>query len=263
MKSSLVNSIALSILLTFGTASLSLAIINGKQDSHPRIVSLQGQNSSCKGILIDDEIVVTAAHCIGSGSNSIYVFSLQKYFPVKDFAVHSKFVSESNTFPNDVAVLLIKKIEDTAPLGPSIELPSKEIPIGAKVKTFGGTHTFEGLFNFESHKVSSANFVTTGFSSILEPSGKISVEPEFENDDYPVRICLGDSGGPSLATARNKTYLMGVTSILRKTLTDVLWHGSQVKSTEDCIHSSARIESMAYHYSWLIGAVKKLKDRNL
>ena len=263
MKLLLVNSIALIILLTFGTASMSLAIINGNRDSHPRLISLQGQNSSCKGILIDERIVIIAAHCMGSGGNSVYVFSLQKYFPVKDYAIHNKFVKESNTFPNDVAVLLIDKVKDADSLGPSIELPNVETSIDTKIKIFGGTHKLEGSFNFESLTPSSANFVITGYSSTLEPSGKISIEPESDEDNRPVRICLGDSGGPSLAIARNKTYLVGVTSIIRKSLTNFLWHGSRIKTTEDCIHSTARIESMAYHSKWLKKAIEELKGRNL
>ena len=193
---------------------------------HPWMVYLSssssGRNAYCGGSLIANDWVITAAHCIGSGtiyiaagvydrntSNSSNTFVVQSSF------VHPSYSNVSNG--NDIALLKLSNPVPTSLVDVYAQLPSISLD-GA----FAGTG--------DSLKVIGWGTTSSGGSQsdiLLEVVVPVTSEAvcnqAYRNIDYNSQICAGftnggrdscqgDSGGPLLFTNGGQDYVAGLVS---------------------------------------------------
>ncbi len=127
------------------------------------------------------------------------------------------------------------------------------------LKIFGGLHNLSKE-SFDPFVIQSALMVANTNAPLFEPRDKILVTPYFTDDEKTLRICTGDSGGPSIMESNGEEYLVGLVSYglfpigyaLKNMKFDVEW-------PSDCMLSQARITSISYHYDWIVKTIQDLR----
>lgn len=195
-----------------------------------RITSLTTSGGSfCSGLLLLEDTVVTAAHCLKRirETRGIIVEGSDNFMSLATTAYVSKTYSGTGT--NDLALLILHKRKKNIV---KILLPSSTLKSEA---------TSFSIFGYAN-----ANSAYTGITD-KEPSvlnfSKSEIKYQYEDS---IRIyqsaskgtCDGDSGGPVLFQIENQTYLYGVLSrmIMRASVPDaacMLAHESEISLLGD------------------------------
>ncbi|XP_028130944.1 trypsin alpha-3 [Diabrotica virgifera virgifera] len=198
-------------------AGNSLRIIGGRKaniEDHPWIVSLRNFNKvfgGCGGSLVNEDTVVTAAHCYGlkyvvAGVSKLYRKE-EIYIEIKDFKQHDQYNDEAIDY--DIAIVkLAEKVKFSNKIQP-IPLPEQdaEVPPGAVVTTAGWgvteewklpDHLLEIDINIVDRHTCQSFFNTT-ITDRMICAGNI---------EETKSTCVGDSGGPLV----NNGTLVGVVS---------------------------------------------------
>lgn len=196
------------------------------EGEHPWMVYLSssafGSNSYCGASLIAADWVITAAHCIGSGT--IYtvagVYNRSSAGASNTFVVESRYVHPSYnavSSGNDIALLKLAEPVPTSLVSsyaqlPSVTLDNTYVGTGDTVKVIGWGTTSSGG--------SQSNILREVFVPVTSESACNSA---YGGIDYDTQVCAGftsggqdscqgDSGGPLLFTVSGEDYVAGLVS---------------------------------------------------
>jgi secreted trypsin-like serine protease len=186
------------------TGTTQQAIVNGDDDDgDPAVVALLSDGKVfCTGVLLTNNVVATAAHCVyPTPPDQIYFGhdpSKKKgtFIDVSGSSVHPDF--DEDTLENDIGVV---GLASKAPVAPLNVLTKDFAPsyVGKPIRLvgFGATAADE---TSDLHK-------RTGTTTIQS----------FGDDDFrfkpnPSQTCVGDSGGPALAQFGDHEAVIGITS---------------------------------------------------
>lgn len=213
--------------LTFSlSAQASPRIVGGtaaKQGDFPYIVSLQanGFGHFCGGSLIADRWVLTAAHCVGDGVDSVYVGLYDQKSPnsAEKFTVANIFVHPKNdpiTMDYDFALLELSQSSSFKPVALSeTEISFSSLaPVLATTAGWGTTSSGSSTLPSILRKVSVPLVTQADCNAKASYNGQISDSMLCAGYQAGGKdSCQGDSGGPLVVTqADGKTLLAGVVS---------------------------------------------------
>lgn len=175
------------------------AIVNGEIDTgDPAVVSVGG---FCSGTLVTPKIVLTAYHCIGSGSTP----SFDVYFGTRDGdsagtyirAVHQARFPNGGPGQGDLAMLTLQSAGPAAPipvnsrdLAAYVNQPIRIVGFGVTAENGGGGGT---------KRKATARLLRVD-------------EVDMFASNVPSGTCYGDSGGPNFMTIDGVEHLIGATS---------------------------------------------------
>ncbi len=211
---------------TFSVAQANSRIVGGTtahQGDYPYIVSLQanGFGHFCGGSLIGDRWVLTAAHCVDSGVDSVYVglydrnsSSSAEKFTVSKIYVHPK--NNPSTTDYDFALIELSQNSSFKP----IALNTAEISIKANNTILATTAGWGTTSSGSQTLPSILREVSVPLVSKADCNAKTSYDGAITDSMICAGYknggkdsCQGDSGGPLVVTrADGTTVLAGVVS---------------------------------------------------
>lgn len=172
----------------------------------------------CTGSIVSSNIIVTAAHCLEQGADSLVVIFTTKvpqtntqlnnapYRHVLNYKINENYLPRSNaaTDQSDIALIKIEGTIPTShspvPLLQSIQSLVKGMPV--QLAGFGYVDGRRRIDTTVLRKVT-VNLMSPQFGSS---------EIAFDQRALAKGACMGDSGGPALITQNGQTFLIGVTS---------------------------------------------------
>jgi hypothetical protein len=187
---------------TLGTAQQ--AIVHGDDDNaDPAVVALLLNGSVyCTGVLLTNNVVATAAHCvIPTPPEQVYFGSDPSskkgtFISVTTTRAHPDF--DEDTLVNDIAVLGLASTAPVAPLNIFVkEFDDSYIGLEIRLIGFGAT-------------------AGDGSGKLRKRTGTTAIT-SYTNDDFrfrpaPAQTCVGDSGGPAVAQIGDHEAVIGLTS---------------------------------------------------
>lgn len=196
------------------------------EGEHPWMIYLSssafGSNSYCGGSLIAADWVITAAHCIGSGT--IYtvagVYDRSSAGASNAFVVESRYVHPSYnsvSSGNDIALLKLAEPVPTSLVSSYAQLPSVTLD-----NTFVGTGDTVKVIGWGT--TSSGGVQSTILREVFVPvTSESACNSAYGGIDYDTQVCAGfttggrdscqgDSGGPLLFTESGEDYVAGLVS---------------------------------------------------
>ncbi|MCA9664314.1 MAG: trypsin-like serine protease [Myxococcales bacterium] len=157
-----------------------------------------GKIQLCTATLIGKRTVLTAAHCIEPGKPHVFKLEGQSY-PAASVIRHEMWDPNINTFPNDVAVIILA----TAPPNIDPAIITKRPPaVGQELTLVGYGATSETAGDVGQKRIATNKIatITAARFSFTGTGGGIG------------NTCIGDSGGPAFSTFGGQEELVGVTS---------------------------------------------------
>jgi secreted trypsin-like serine protease len=232
------------------------AIIGGGASTDPNgsrryTVRIESPRGMCSGTIIAPDLVLTAAHCVTTGSSSFRVVALDRAFktrviPVAAIAVHNTFVPgrTPRTQPGvDMAILRLagRLPADMHPVRfGSIEGVSDLSVAGFGVSSEGGRSGARvlrqtSLRGFGFQRQNGPHVVAVGRSSRGVSVGR--------------GACVGDSGGPVFAGQNGSARLVGIVS----------WASGLPGEPRYCGGLTAAVP-VAEHAAWIEGQSRALRS---
>jgi len=225
--------------------------VDSPQIQYPEVVPVWVGGSLCSGTLIEQQIVLTAAHCVYGRSGPIQIavggstLNSGRLIDVTATWYHPRY--DATYLQNDIALLHLKESAGVARLA---FLPS---PGGKKLKNFtmaGWGRDQNGLL---TGKLSALNLNEQGvaaakaFKGEYNPRTMIGAGRFFANEALYGGGCQGDSGGPLYQGRNGSTrVVVGVTS----------W------GAEDCVQYEPTIYTWVnYYVPELLVAITQVKTR--
>ena len=213
-----------------------------------------GRNYICTGSVIDKDIILTAAHCIGEQDSMQIIFGADplktgatQLAKVKDLYKHDHYNKYSQV-RNDIA--LIQLDEEIPPYFEMAELPwraeKKLRPLkwGDKIKTYGFGVTSGVLKNgkVDSRTVGVLRLVNLNFLELSHDKDAFFVDQTHDKG-----ICSGDSGGPAF---RYNNVTVGITSYA---ITDD--PQALEASDDDVCNFKSVFTNVIYYKDWIIKGI--------
>lgn len=246
------------------------AIVGGKDTTKDHIASKyvvmifdNATQKYCTGALIRKDIVITAAHCLGSKAESLTLaFGLKPMAgdyimrPVAKVLLHEGFSKGNLRDRNDLALLRIK---GEAPAGYKMLLLPEPDFIVRPNQGF----TAVGYGRTSGSKASPTD--NQGSGHLRHVDLIINSLSENENQFYVDQtthrgICNGDSGGPGLMRWNGQDYVVGIVSAMSWTSPDEASSGGVSQDTRDiCAEKSIYISVKKYR-TWINDGIKKLTN---
>lgn len=183
------------------------AVIDGEEVAKSTVgiyaQGLDGSNGACSGVLVDKDVVVTAAHCLQRPSN-YYVFfgdldTNYPYMAVKHYRAHRGF---NNRMPgNDIGVLVLSQPapDNFVPAGlfpDNVALPQTDLDLVGL-----GLTSANGNASGKRYKVK---------ARIREMYN--AAELIIDTNNQFAGTCSGDSGGPAFTHHNGRLHVLGVLS---------------------------------------------------
>ena len=172
-------------------ASLSPFITNGQVDpGHPSVGKLYSNGAACTATLVGKRTVLTAGHCVKSGTTTFTVNN-QKYY-ANQIIRHPSYGGGNS---NDVALVILQQ----EPQGVARSPIATQVPTDGQVITLVGFgKTSENASDYGTKRYTT-NTISRVYSSIFSIKGSKN-------------ICNGDSGGPTFAQYGGQEVVIGVHS---------------------------------------------------
>jgi hypothetical protein len=186
------------------TGTAQQAIVNGDDDNaDPAAVALLLNGSVyCTGVLLTNNVVATAAHCVTPTPPEQVYFgsdpSTKKgtFIDVTTSRVHPDF--DEDTLVNDIAVVGLAETAPTAPLNVFVkEFDQSYIGLEIRLIGFGAT----GPDATQNLRKRSGTTAITSYT-----------DDDFRFRPAPSQTCVGDSGGPAVARIGDHEAVIGLTS---------------------------------------------------
>jgi len=207
---------AIASLVVLSCCAPAAAMVGGAQTA-PKfahaVVMLAGQRGFCSGTAIARDLVLTAAHCMASGSDhKLVVFEPGGQPSLKSIATiarHPQFdagAAQRHRATADVALLKFSQAISSAPvpLGP----PGITVAVGDPFLVAGYGLAAPGDAK-SGGTVRTATLVATGQPGSLQVR---LMDPATRNERAGLGACVGDSGGPVFTNAGGALAVMGVVS---------------------------------------------------
>jgi len=210
-------------------------------------VAVTTGSALCSGSIIDTDLLVTAAHCVGP--NLYIVFNTNIDQPhaniarVMGYAVSSDWKGPQATTKDQHDIALVR-FEGALPEGyrPAKLLPPSDPLKNGEMVTLAGygetdatSHAGVGVLRKTMVPIKDANFGKT--EVLLDQTGDKGA-------------CHGDSGGPAFVSMGGDYYLWGVTN-----------RSYPATAADDCKHDSVYTNIDAYK-DWLTQAAAKLRAKS-
>ena len=247
------------------------AIVGGKETPKEHIASKyvvmifdNATQKYCTGALIRKDIVLTAAHCLGSkAENLTLAFGLKPMSgdyirrSVSKVIAHENFSKGNLRDRNDLALLLI---QGEAPAGyKTLLIPDDTFQIhanqGFTAAGYGRTSGSKKAGPTDNQGSGSLRHVDLLISSLSENENQFYVDQSNNRG-----ICNGDSGGPALMRWQGQDYAVGIVSALSWASPDEASSGGVSQETRDiCAEKSIYISVKKYH-AWILAGIKKLTN---
>lgn len=199
---------------------------------HDAVVSIHNRSTTgsittlpfCSGTLIDTDVVMTAGHCVASGSGVVSASRIAVYVgddPRSDLSSHDYTVSEvwrhssfnSSTLDYDIALIRLSTAVTEA-VTPVPALPSAEgftsADVGMNLNFAGFGYDETGTYGYKLQvdlPLGGLGCTVDGCSGSGSSARMISYE-----QDGGVGPCSGDSGGPAFVDRGGDIYVGGNTS---------------------------------------------------
>jgi secreted trypsin-like serine protease len=207
---------AIAPLIVLSLCGSAAAMVGGAQTA-PKfahaVVMLAGQRGFCSGAAIARDLVLTAAHCVQSGTDYKLVVLEASGQPslksIASIARHPQFDAEAvrrHRTTADVALLKFAQTVSSAPvpLGPAGLKVAPGDPF--LVAGYGLATPGDGK---SGGTVRTATLVATGQPGSLQIR---LVDPATRNERAGLGACVGDSGGPVFTNAGGALAVIGVVS---------------------------------------------------
>ncbi|KAJ8902211.1 hypothetical protein NDN08_006619 [Rhodosorus marinus] len=182
----------------------------------------------CTGVLIDNDIVLTAAHCVADLEDSPLEFSAcigddnlnagrTRCSRVTDAIISDNYIPNLLVDGFDLAVLKLAETIDVDPIAISFERPPNEqlttaVGYGRSSRSAPST---DGILRFaQTQYVDNANCRVLRQSLATRDDNLLCSDGNFAGDGSTV--CNGDSGGPLIVRGANRSedYTIGVASFI-------------------------------------------------
>mmetsp|Transcript_19039 Transcript_19039/g.43354 ORF Transcript_19039/g.43354 Transcript_19039/m.43354 type:complete len:356 (-) Transcript_19039:117-1184(-) len=198
-------------------------IFNGndsKKNRFPYMVSSEGSGFLCGGILIADNIVLSAAHCEGAfvraavGKQALSDWPYLDYESIQVAAEISHPDFDVESMKNDLMIVVLSTRSDTAPA--CTASGSMELVAGDGVAVLGFGETEFGL-NSQHLQIAEMEYITN--AACQETYAQISMFEITESmmcatSELNMDACQGDSGGPLLRVGQDavEDVVVGIVS---------------------------------------------------
>jgi len=196
--------------------------LHAQANSWPWQILLRGTNNMCGGALIDEQHVLTAAHCINTpvqaANYKVYIGAheinkpmyMEQELSVSKIWVHEQY--DDQTTANDIAVIRLTKpvtISDKVNIiclpGPEAKIANDTVWVSGWGRTAAGGDSSPILKQTYMH--------TMGTACSIYGRSQFSVEKQICAGKHGVGYtCQGDSGGPLMYESAGRWYLNGVVS---------------------------------------------------
>lgn len=240
--------------------------VSPEQEIASMVVMVVDTQSSqiCSGTLIADNLVLTAAHCIGPSPEAMHIYFGVDPFntvetpvrPVVQVLIHELYNPE-NQAKNDVALVRFK---DGLP--PGFKTASiAENPLGA-----GDGFTAAGLGRSDG-RLSKRNLENDGsgrLRSVQKTVASLGTDPSYfvVSQTSGQGVCPGDSGGPALKKTEAGWLVVGVASALSIEEFIIATDG-QSEDFNFCAHEALYMDSR-YFRPWILeNSTKMILDEKL
>jgi secreted trypsin-like serine protease len=213
-----------------------------------------GESYSCTGTLVDTDMVLTAAHCLGEkdtmqiafGENPIQDGPVE-LMKVKNILKHEKY-NHSEEIRNDIALI---QLDGVAPdnFPPAVlpwTTPKKSNGL-ARVQVYGYGIT-SGLMENGKPNHQGIGVLRTTTLKILRESDKQDIF--YANQKNGRGVCSGDSGGPAFI---NGKVIVGIAS---RVITDDPAHPE--KADKDVCNYESVFTSVNYYKTWILDGIQAL-----
>lgn len=186
------------------TATTQQAIVHGDNDDADSAVVALLLNGSvyCTGVLLTNNVVATAAHCVTPTPPEQVYFGTDPaskkgtFIPVTTSRVHPDF--DEDTLVNDIAVVGLGATAPVAPLNVFVkEFDDSYIGLEIRLIGFGAT----GPEQTENLRKRTGTTAITSYT-----------DDDFRFRPAPSQTCVGDSGGPAVAKIGDHEAVIGLTS---------------------------------------------------